>query len=109
VQEGLLAVQEISQVASLPMPDLTPESEFSGDLLRRIRLARGFELEEIAERTKISKTYLRAIEEENYLATPAPAYLRGFVKVMARELRIDPEQVARTYMERYGAARSDPT
>jgi flagellar biosynthesis protein FlhG len=105
VQEGVLDAPEPKEVEPRPdMPELTDDTVYTGELLRHIRLARGLELSDIAERTKISKTYLRAIEEEDFISTPAPVYLRGFVKTLARDLRLEPEQVARTYMERYHAA-----
>ncbi len=83
------------------MPEVGPDTEYSGPLLQRIREARGMDLAEIADRTKITMTYLRAIEEEDFQATPAPVYLRGFIKTVAKELKLDPAQVASTYMERY--------
>jgi flagellar biosynthesis protein FlhG len=89
------------------MPLVREDTEFSGALLRQIREARGVELQEIAERTKISIVYLRAIEDENFLATPAPVYLRGFLKTVARDLRLNPEHVARSYMTRYQAPEKD--
>jgi flagellar biosynthesis protein FlhG len=89
------------------MPLVREDTEFSGALLRQIREARGVELQEIAERTKISIVYLRAIEEENFLATPAPVYLRGFLKTVARDLRLNPEHVARSYMTRYQIPEKD--
>ena len=83
------------------MPELDEQTEYTGDLMRQIREARGLELDDIANRTKISITYLKAMEEENFLATPAPVYLRGFIKTVARELRLDVPRVAETYMARY--------
>ncbi len=47
---------------------------------------------------------VRAIEEEDFVATPAPVYLRGFIKTVARELKLNPQQVASRYMERYEEA-----
>jgi len=105
VQEGMIEAPEPSQVGPRPdMPVLTEDTVFTGELLRTVRQARGLELQDIAERTKISRTYLRAIEEEDFVAAPAPVYLRGFVKTLARDLKLEPEQVARTFMERYHAA-----
>lgn len=107
VQEGTLRAPEATHVGPRPeMPEITPATRFTGELLRTVRQARGFELQDIAERTKISKTYLQAIEDEDFLATPAPVYLRGFVKTLARDLKLEPEQVARSYMERYQAAQN---
>lgn len=83
-----------------PMPELTPDSEFSGALLRAVREARGVDLRELAARTKIPLTSLRAIEDEAYEQLPPAVYLRGFVLELARQLRVDPEQVSRTYLRR---------
>jgi flagellar biosynthesis protein FlhG len=83
-----------------PMPELTPESEFSGALLRAVREARGIDLREVSARTKIPLPSLRAIEEETYESLPPAVYLRGFVIELAKLLRVDPEQVARTYLRR---------
>lgn len=106
VQEGMIQPPEPSNVGPRPeMPHVDDDTIYSGELLRTIRQARGLDLQDIAERTKISRTYLRAIEDEDFLATPAPVYLRGFVKTLARDLKLEPEQVARTYMERFDAAR----
>jgi flagellar biosynthesis protein FlhG len=105
IQEGVLEEADTTPLEPLPdMPAISPETPFSGALLRAVREARGVDLQDIAGRTKISKTYLNAIEEEDYLAAPAPVYLRGFVKTLAKDLKLDPEQVARSYMERYQAS-----
>jgi len=106
------ALDHSDPLAPLPigrpdMPAVRDDTEYSGALLRQIREARGVELQEIAERTKISMAYLRAIEEENFFATPAPVYLRGFLKTVARDLKLNPEHVTRTYMARYRAPEKD--
>ena len=95
--------EEIEIVLS-EMPDLTPETEFSGELLRMVREARGVDLRDVATRTKISVLNLRAIESEDYATLPAMVYLRGFVAEIAKYLRLDVEQVTRTYLRRYRRA-----
>jgi len=80
--------------------EIGPETEFTGALLRKVREAHGVEIVDIAERTKIGKAHLVAIEEENFLALPAPVYVRGFVAELAKFLRLDPPQVQRTYLRR---------
>jgi flagellar biosynthesis protein FlhG len=81
--------------------EINAETEFTGALLRKVREAQGTDLEEIASRTKISLTYLRAIESEDFAALPAFVYARGFVHEVARYLSLDPTQVTRTYLKRF--------
>jgi curved DNA-binding protein CbpA len=72
---------------------------FDGAALRRIRMSMGTELSEISQRTKISAEHLHNIEEDRFEALPAPGYVRGFVREIARCLRLDPNQVASSYIE----------
>lgn len=81
--------------------ELTPQSVFTGDLLRKVRQAQGVELSDISQRTKISQSYLNAIEDENFAALPAFVYLRGFITELAKFLKLDVLQVSRTYLKRY--------
>ncbi len=73
---------------------------YDGRALRRIRLSRGIELEEISAVTKINETYLRYLEEDRYPDLPAPVYVRGFLREYARYLRLDPRRVTESYMTR---------
>jgi flagellar biosynthesis protein FlhG len=78
---------------------------YDGQRLRRNRLERGIELDQIARVTKINTTYLRFIEDENFEGLPAAVYVRGFVSAYARCLGLDPSRVAPDYMERLEEAR----
>jgi flagellar biosynthesis protein FlhG len=80
--------------------EITAETEFTGDLLRRVRESQGVELADIAQRTKISSAHLRAIEAESPADLPAMVYVQGFVTEMAKYLKLNPSQVSRTYMRR---------
>ena len=82
---------------------------FDGARLRRNRLQRGVELEQIARITKVSLTYLRFIEDDHFDNLPAPVYVRGFVSAYARCLGLDPTRVVTDYMERFEAARPSAT
>jgi len=70
---------------------------FSGALLREIRESRGVKLDAIAKRTKISRNYLQAIEEEDQRHLPAPTYLKSYLKQYAAEIGLDPERVSSHY------------
>jgi flagellar biosynthesis protein FlhG len=82
-------------------PEISAETEFTGDILRRLREARGIDLVEISQRTKVGIGHLRSIEDENWKAMPATVYLRGFLVEYARFMRLDVPQVTRTYLARY--------
>ena len=80
---------------------LAPENGvFDGDVLRRIRVSLGIELEEIVATTKINDHHLRAIEGNRYDALPPPVYLRGFLRQIAKCLSLDPTAVADSYTSR---------
>lgn len=80
--------------------------DFDGLRLRRTRLFRGYEIEEIADVTKVSGTHLRNIEDENFVELPADVYVRGFVTAYARTIGLDPKLVVPSYMARLQASRS---
>jgi curved DNA-binding protein CbpA len=76
---------------------------YDGRALRRIRLSRGIELEEIASVTKIKEAWLRLLEDNRYSELPAAVYVRGFLREYARYLRLDPRRVTESYMSRFSA------
>lgn len=80
--------------------EIGPDTEFTGELLRKVRESQGIEIAEISSRTKISKVHLLALEDETYERLPATVYVRGFVSELAKYLRLDPAQVQRTYLRR---------
>lgn len=83
-----------------PMPELFAGTEYSGPLLRQIREARGIELREIAERSKVGMAYLQALEAEAFAKLPAAVYVRGFLVEYAKVLGLDVERVKDTYLLR---------
>ncbi|MBX3247077.1 MAG: helix-turn-helix domain-containing protein [Myxococcales bacterium] len=85
---------------SAPPPTITPETDFTGALLRAVRESRGVRLKDIAATTKIGTGFLRAIEEDDFASLPATVYVRGFLIEVAKCLRLDPQHVSRTYVRR---------
>ena len=83
------------------------DADWDGPRLRRARMHRGFELEDIGQITKVTLTYLHEIEEEAFDSLPAAVYVRGFVTAYARAVGLDPERVAAGYMPRLEAAREE--
>lgn len=84
-----------------PPPAITPETDFSGPLIRQVRESLGIDLKAISQTTKVGLNYLEAIENDDYGDLPAPVYVRGFVTEFAKFLRLDAAQVSRTYVRRY--------
>ena len=74
--------------------------DFTGPFLKRIREYKQVDILRLAEMTKISKTYLNNIEEENFPGLPAPVYIRGFVYQYAKCLKLNPDLVATSYTKR---------
>lgn len=71
---------------------------FSGEALRNIREYKNVSIPRMAELTKISKTYIRQIENDEISKLPAIAYVRGFVYQYAKVLKLSPNYVATSYI-----------
>ena len=80
--------------------------DYDGVRLRRTRLFRGYEIEDISDVTKVSESHLRNIEEENFRDLPADVYVRGFVTAYAKTIGLDPMSVVPGYMARVVQSRA---
>jgi hypothetical protein len=84
-----------------PPPDITPDTLFTGGLLRHVRESQRITLLEVNQRTKVSMPYLKALEEDDFSKLPEVVFTSGFLREFARCLKLDPQQVSRTYLARY--------
>lgn len=82
-------------------PEISPETQFTGALIKQMRLSQQVSLSEISQRTKIGMSYLKAIEEDDFEKLPALVYARGFVGEFAKFLKLDAQQVSRSYIKRF--------
>lgn len=69
------------------------ESGAIGETLRKRRAERGLTLSDSERDTRISRSYLQALEAERWDALPAPVYTRGFLRSYGRHLGLDPEEL----------------
>ena len=92
-EDQLLAQAEIAR-------EIHGATEFTGAFLRRVRESLGIDIVDIAARTKIARAHLVAIEDESFADLPALVYARGFVRELAKSLKLDPAQVDRSYLRR---------
>ncbi len=70
-----------------------------GQYLRSAREARGINLHDAAQQTRISAAYLKALEEEDFSKLPGEVFVRGFLKNYGKFLRLDESQVLKKYGE----------
>lgn len=75
-----------------------PTSDEFGPWLRRQREIRQIELQEIADRTKISVRYLRAMEQDRFDLLPGAVFTRGFLREYARYVGLNPDEVVNFYL-----------
>lgn len=68
-----------------------------GSYLSTIRREQGLDITAIADQTKISLRNLQAIEEDDYSTLPAEAFTRGFYRLYAAILSLDPDEVLKRY------------
>ncbi len=73
-------------------------TDFTGAFLREIREYKNVDINRMSDMTKVSKTYIRNIEDENIEGLPAAVYVRGFVYQIAKCLKLNPEMVATSYL-----------
>jgi len=87
------ALNDIDQV-------IRNEQMWSGPAIRRIREAKRISLEDLSDYTRISRSYLHALEEENYGKLPAVVYVRGFLQQVSRRLKLPHDLVSLQYLDR---------
>ncbi len=90
-----------------------PSAEGVGAYLRRARQAKNITLEQVAHITKINIAYLYAIENDEFDKLPAPAFARGFLRLYAQCVGVDPDEIVlrfnRTLQDEEHAASHDRT
>jgi len=73
--------------------------ESPGKYLKAERELRNLSLKRIAKSTRIREVFLKAIEEDEYELLPAAFYVKAFLTLYARCLRLDPHDVGLRYQK----------
>ena len=73
--------------------------DFDGHALQRIRNYKNVSLDQLSGATKVTRTYLEAVEKMDLTVLPAPVFVRGFVGHIARILGLDEKKVCDSYMK----------
>jgi len=69
----------------------------AGQILRKTRIDKGVNLDEVARVTRITKGYLLALEDDALEKLPSEAYARGFLRIYANFLGLPAEEVLTLY------------
>jgi cytoskeleton protein RodZ len=70
-----------------------------GEKLRQAREERGISVSEVAEQTRISPLYIKAIENDDYKPLPGGIFNKGFVRSYARYIGFDEQEALQDYAE----------
>ena len=73
----------------LPGADLAQPMVSAGIVLSNARVKRGLSLQDVADRLKLSRKQLEAIENDEYEKLPGTPFARGFVRNYAKLLDLD--------------------
>jgi transcriptional regulator with XRE-family HTH domain len=74
------------------------EGSSFGTWLRRQREMREIDLREIADKTKISLRYLKAMEQDRFELLPAPVFARGFLREYSKYVGLNADEVVNYYL-----------
>jgi cytoskeleton protein RodZ len=72
---------------------MTTSAQNLGRELQSKREQLGYSLKDVAEHTRIRKVYLESMEQGQFEALPGQAYVTGFVRVYARHLGLDSDEL----------------
>jgi len=76
-----------------------------GEILKAAREQRGLSLSSVAESTHMKVQVIEDLEREDFHRIAAPIYGRGFVKLYAEFLELDPAPLIREFMDAYTGRR----
>lgn len=68
-----------------------------GEILKQKRLAHGWTMQYVAERTHLMTRVIEALETETFKRIPAPVYGRGFIRQYCALLELDPQPLLDEY------------
>lgn len=77
-----------------------------GEILRNARVQKGLTPSDVAESTHMLVQVVEGLEKEDFRRIAAPIYGRGFVKLYAELLELDPEPLISDFMNLYSGARA---
>lgn len=101
---------EPNAAARAPQPPRAPNIDpawRAGRKLSEARRQRGWSLDEVAERIRVRREFLEALEEMNVKLLPGKAYALAFLRSYARELGIDEKAIVDQFQDESALTRED--
>jgi len=71
----------------------------SGQKLQQARQAQGLSLEQAAQSLYLSKSYVKAIEQDDYEQLPAGAFVVGYLRSYSKLLKLNSDEIVALYKE----------
>lgn len=92
--------------APAPAPTLNPEWR-AGRKLAEARRQRGWTLDEVADRIRVRREFLEALEDMNVKLLPGKAYALAFLRSYARELGVDERAIVDQFQDECALTREE--
>jgi len=86
----------------ISMDTLDSDEKSLGTLLREAREMRGYAQAELANETKISPKSLEAMESDDFLKLPSRTFTRGFYRLYAQAVGLDPVDILKRFDDQFG-------
>jgi cytoskeletal protein RodZ len=80
-----------------------------GEELRREREMRGIDLDEIAAATRVRRSFLEALERDEFAGLPGGPFIRGFIRSYAVHIGADPDRLVNAYLLQISQDREEET
>jgi transcriptional regulator with XRE-family HTH domain len=93
--------------AAKPASPMLDSAWRAGRKLSEARLQRGWTLEEVADRIRVRKEFLEALEEMNVKLLPGRAYAMAFLRSYARELGIEEKAIVEQFQDECALSRDE--
>jgi curved DNA-binding protein CbpA len=81
--------------------EMVSQKIIDGPFLRKVRQYKNINLDQLSKETRISRSYLAAVESDDFEALPAAVFVRGFVAQVARVLGLNENTATQSYMSRF--------
>ena len=78
--------------------EIKERQNFDGHFLQRVRNYKNISIDQMSNVTRISRSYLHAIESNDFDSLPAAVFVRGFIVQIARHLGLDDKKVSKSFM-----------